>query len=379
MAALLPVLVLALQVGSGPEPAAEATQAPASRPALSLPGLQSLSREITALRRSADYRGTLSYGRRSRPVPVLHLGDALLAAPRIDGLEAGTEGSLRLDDKHYRVRFLGSDGRFADYWILRDRAHIKAPPAPRFYDPKLRDELGDLVLVIEDRSARLDLLADWQFRMPPMRDSSRQRGGLARWRSGVFTRISDERVQEGATVLALDGSLVGMVLPLDFSAMARRRPTTPPTTPPATPTKEGEEGADRAGSQALREPARTTGQERSMTPFQLVVDPRFLLSQARTLTDKELPQASPSLGIRLLPASRDGTVEGLQVLDLWEGGPSQRAGARPGDRWLAIDGKPLSRLDQVRAALEALTPAGRIEVRYQRGEAEAAVLVIRPD
>jgi len=332
---------------------------------LVLPALLSLSREITKLRNSVDYVGQVRLrstevpdGMRPRLRHVTHLGDGWFAGPRDPGLKPGMTSVLRLGSRLYRVRYAGVDRRFAGYYRLRDREHIKALPEPRFAFRKDREKLGDLVLVVEGSSARLRLLSTWRMAMPPVASPQSllgspkgkekewsKSGRLAGWRSLEFFKLSEGGVAESALVLALDGSLVGIV----------------------------------------SSPALDKGEKRAATgDLQIVVDGRLLLRIAMDFESslRKLPAPDPGLGVLLVsPSIEQQKIDdtGFTVQQLIVGGPSERAGVRAGDLWMAIDGKALESYAQIREILKTLKPGKKLEIRFRRGKDQSATLWILPD
>ncbi|NCA11165.1 PDZ domain-containing protein, partial [bacterium] len=58
----------------------------------------------------------------------------------------------------------------------------------------------------------------------------------------------------------------------------------------------------------------------------------------------------------------------LVVVDVAPAGPAERAGIRPQDHLLALDGRPLRTADQLAAALAALAPGSTVKVALGRGD-----------
>jgi serine protease DegQ len=77
------------------------------------------------------------------------------------------------------------------------------------------------------------------------------------------------------------------------------------------------------------------------------------------------PEVAEQLGVRL--------SAGIVVLDVAKGGPADQAGIRPGDVLVALDGKPIARVEDFLAALRAHRPGDRVRVTIVRGTARSDV------
>ncbi len=73
------------------------------------------------------------------------------------------------------------------------------------------------------------------------------------------------------------------------------------------------------------------------------------------------------------------TPDGLRVVAVVPGSPAERSGLRPGDLLVAIDGRPLSTLDDIRSAARTLAAAsGEIEVSLERSGEPVTLVVPLP-
>ncbi len=352
-------------------PKAAALETASSRPAssnpLELPSLLALSREIARLRKSVDFVGqvrlrsrTTTASPRRHRFSLVHVGSGILVGPRDPDLEPGAIGVIRFQERLYRVRYLGVDRSFAGYYRLRDRDHVPPLAGPRFYDPKDRGKLGDLSLLVDGGSTRLQILSQWRYSLPSVpgrrgRGMGEQKEGqstaatgksarLESWRRIQFHKLSEGQQPEAAVVVALDGTLVGLVC----TVATHRAPR-------------------------LSSPG---------NDLQLVVDGRFLLRQGQLLESalKKLPAPTPTFGVSLSPAeARDADSKGFLVEEVVSGGPGERAGVKVGDRWLEIGGQALASFSQIRSVLQNLEAGTLLTIRYQRASGKAATLSIHPD
>jgi S1-C subfamily serine protease len=58
---------------------------------------------------------------------------------------------------------------------------------------------------------------------------------------------------------------------------------------------------------------------------------------------------------------------GVLIADVVPGGPAESAGLQPGNMITAIDGKPVSTVDDVTAALDGLHVGNQVEIQYTLG------------
>ncbi len=58
------------------------------------------------------------------------------------------------------------------------------------------------------------------------------------------------------------------------------------------------------------------------------------------------------------------------------GGPADRAGIRPGDVILAIDGRPVTQPDELIVAIRAKQPGDAVVLRVRTGDQEREVRVV---
>lgn len=84
----------------------------------------------------------------------------------------------------------------------------------------------------------------------------------------------------------------------------------------------------------------------------------------------------PDLPPSLLGEMVEETPDGLRVFAVFPGSPADRAGLRPGDLLLAIDGHEVSTLDEMRRATPSILRASRsIEVTLERGGERVTIRV----
>lgn len=95
----------------------------------------------------------------------------------------------------------------------------------------------------------------------------------------------------------------------------------------------------------------------------------------------------PTLGVGLAPASVARKLrrsvglpeqDGLLVRGVEDGGPAAEAGLAEGDLLVAVDGRPLSSVDDLYDALERTEPGGSIALTVVRGTEERIVTVTFP-
>ena len=70
--------------------------------------------------------------------------------------------------------------------------------------------------------------------------------------------------------------------------------------------------------------------------------------------------------------------EGLRVVEVPERGPSHRAGLRPGDRIVAIDGEPVSGMAMAEVLEHLRGPVGsQVRISFVRGHEQLTATVSR--
>ena len=69
------------------------------------------------------------------------------------------------------------------------------------------------------------------------------------------------------------------------------------------------------------------------------------------------------LGVQVTPTGASG-AEGVRVVAVEDAGPAARAGIRPGDAIMAVDGTPVSSVDDLRATLDGHRPGDRVRVNW---------------
>lgn len=101
------------------------------------------------------------------------------------------------------------------------------------------------------------------------------------------------------------------------------------------------------------------------------------------LLDKGYVTGRPGMGVTVmavrtqLEAEQAGVAEpGLYVAELAPGGAAEKAGLRPGDRLLSIDGEETGNLAELRAALEEKTVGQEVAIEIVRGNRTLTVYLV---
>ena len=80
----------------------------------------------------------------------------------------------------------------------------------------------------------------------------------------------------------------------------------------------------------------------------------------------ELQEITPELA----DSFKLGTTSGVLVAGVQRGSPADRAGVKPGDIILTVDGKPVRDPDSMRGLIVALAPGQQIRLKLKRGQSE---------
>ena len=325
------------------------------------PGLKALSKELTRLRASVEYRGWVYAG--SSSMAAVHLGDGLVAAAHIGGVEPGMTGTFNSRSGTYRIIAVSADKRLGLVTLFKMRdwplKPVPARPEPRHED--WRERLGELVCVV--RSGGIELC------------SSSRSIGFRRGKGGK--RVSFAHVLPvssavaGSVALTADGRFLGLVIDREGGRRVRLgSPRRGSSRQDPAPKRREQKG----GEQKSSEPARRTW---------FAVDAAWLLARAKRDAAALVKVERVSLGVSLGMLWRRGeggksrAGPGLRVSRVCVGAPAALAGVLRGDVWVELNGSPLTSRDQVRAALEKVPDGGVLNVRFRRDGGELVSVAVR--
>jgi S1-C subfamily serine protease len=84
---------------------------------------------------------------------------------------------------------------------------------------------------------------------------------------------------------------------------------------------------------------------------------------------------APKLGVILAPTGQAEGAEGLIVQGFSPNGKAEAAGLRKGDRVIAVEGRPVAEVGDIRASLLDKKVGDTVRVRVRRGEREQTLTV----